>query len=292
MKKFVLILIAISMANLQAGHLLMAEDEKRDINLKPVEPKAETQDRPVVLNVKKGSPADLAGIIVGDLIISVNNEPVTSKGHFLEVLKKGKIKKKVVSLGIIRDEVSQDLTAEFKEPTERLGVDIGDYFVITRKRAQPATIIQRKGDFGVGVNGKASPYGIAKFNVRIDNFSEAPLKIKLNSDCITASTNNIPLTRLTPEDVVDMTHPELAKLKDVLPGQRRRLSAHKRKLLKKRGQELKMLKVLDLKDCVVPPKAFILGSLYYNNTTQAYPIDLEIKVGDQVFNFSFEEEAE
>jgi len=289
MKKFVLILIAISMVNLQAGYLLMAEDEKRDINLKPVEPKTMTQDKPVVLNVKEGSPADLAGIRVGDLIISVNNEPVASKGHFLEVLKKERIKGKGISFGIIRDEVSQVLTAEFKDPTERSGIDIGDYFVITRKSPHPATIIQRKGDFGVGVNGKVSSYGIAKFNIRIDNFSEAPIKMKLSSDCITVSTN-ISLTRLAPEDVVDMTYPELAKLK--VPTQRRKLNVRKRKLLKKRGQELKMLKVLNLKDSVVPPKAFILGSSYYDNAIQAYPIDLEIKVGDQVFNFSFDKEIE
>lgn len=280
------------MANLQAGRFLMAEDEKRDINLKPIEPKAMAKDRPIVLNVKRGSPADLAGTRVGDLIISVNNEPVASKGHFLEVLKKERIKGKGISFGIIRDEVSQALTAEFKDPTERFGIDIGDYFVITRKSPHPATIIQRKGDFGVGVNGKALPYGIAKFNVRIDNFSEAPIKIELSSDCITVSINNISLTRLTPEDVVDMAYPELAELKDILPTQRRKLNVRKRKLLKKRSQELKMLKVLNLKDSVVPPKAFVLGSSYYDNAIQAYPIDLEIKVGDQVFNFSFDKEIE
>ena len=78
----ILILAAISITNLQAGHLLMAKDEKRNINLKPIEPKAMAKDRPVVLNVKRGSPADLAGIRVGDLIISVNNESVQAKAIF------------------------------------------------------------------------------------------------------------------------------------------------------------------------------------------------------------------
>lgn len=288
MKRYFLVLFAIFLVDIHMSYSA-AEEGLKAVILRPVKPQY-FQNRPIiVLEVIEDSPAAVAGLEVGDLVVEVNKKKVLTKSQFVEVLSEEKSRGNV-SFSILREGVSKILTAEFEDPTQKLGIDIGDYFVIAQKRAHLPTMSQRKANFGIGINGVETPQGIVKFNIRVDNFSENDTKI--GSDSIVVTANGMKLHRLSPEDVIDMIYPKAKRLEDTISLGRRPLSKKEQKLLSKRRRELKMLGQLDLKDSSIPHKGFVIGSLFYNNRFQAYPVALEIRVGDQVFNFTFDKEAE
>lgn len=284
MRRKFLILLMTTLINLHVSNSA-AQWQAKGIVLIPIEPQ-QFQDKPIVLGVTEGSPAAIAGLEVGDLIISVNEKEVLTKSQFVEVLRKEKARGSV-SFCILRDGMTQTLTAEFRDQSQRFGIGIGDYFLIARKRAYPPTIFHRKGNFGMGVNGVVSGRGIAKFNIRLDNFSENDLKI--SSGSIMAIAGGTELHRLSPEDVVGMVYPEARGLEDAISLKMRRPSKREQSLLRRKRKELEMLSQLNLKDAEIPPKGFIIGSLFYDNSIQSYPIDLKVEVGDRVFKFSFDQ---
>lgn len=241
-----------------AGYL--AAEEARETNLSPVEPGL-PQDRPAVLGVIENSPGAIAGLEVGDLIVSVDGEEISTKDQFVRLLRKKKNEKKSVPLAVLRDGALQNFIVEFRGPTERLGIDIGDYFLITGKAPQPLALLQKKGDFGIGINGKVLAGEVVKFNIRVDNFSKT--NIKISPDSIMVTANGIPLTRLSPEEAAEAIY-----------------------------SRSKVFRQIELKRSEIPPGRFIIGSLFYKNCPQRYPINLKIEVGDEVFNFSFEKEEE
>lgn len=286
MKRYLLVLLAIFLVDFHTSYLV-AGGEAESIILSPIEPQ-QFQDEPIVSAVIEGSPAAIAGLEVGDLIISMNEKEVRTKGQFVEVLRKEKANG-TVSFCVLRNGMTQTLTAQFQDPSQRFGIDIGDYFLMARKESYP-TMFQRKGNFGMGANGAASCPGIVKFNIRIDNFSRNDVKI--SSDSIVVTAEGTELHRLSLEDVASMLYPKARKLEKAVSFRGRPLNRKEQSLLRRQRKELKLLSQLDLKDCYIPSGGFIIGSLFYDNSAQAYPIDLEVEVDDQVFNFSFEKEIE
>lgn len=287
LKIFILILLVIATVSMGCGPLSAAEI--KEAALVPLAPEP-IENKPIVLRVVEGSPGAIAGLRVGDLIVSVDGEEISTKDQFVKVLRKKKVEKKSISLGVLRGGAQQTFVAEFIDPSERLGIDIGDYFLITGKKPHPLALLQKKGDFGVGINGKVLAGEAVKFNIRVDNLSKA--SIKVGPDYIMVTTNGTSLKRLSPEEVVDILYPEPAELKDPLSSERRRLGKRERDLLRKRHKELKVLSELELREADILPGRFIIGSLFYKNPSQRYPVNLKIEVGDQTFNFPFEKEAE
>jgi len=67
----------------------------------------------LVRSVEKGSAAEKAGFHAGDVIVRVNDEPVSDTGDFTHTLRSGK--QNTVSIGIIRDKKEQTLSLTLPE---------------------------------------------------------------------------------------------------------------------------------------------------------------------------------
>ncbi len=80
----------------------------------------------LVGQVAEGSPADKAGLQVGDVIVSINDQEVTSAGDLMVEIRKLDAGEEA-RLEIVRDGRSQTLTATIEE-RERAQVDLGEMF--------------------------------------------------------------------------------------------------------------------------------------------------------------------
>jgi S1-C subfamily serine protease len=78
----------------------------------------ETRDRDALLivNVSTGSPADAAGLIVGDVLVEFDGEPVESPGGLLELLDSSSVGRDV-PVRVFRGGVAQTLTLKVGERT-------------------------------------------------------------------------------------------------------------------------------------------------------------------------------
>lgn len=288
-KRYILILSVVFIVCIGGG---LAAQQHKEIALKPIK-SGFPQDKPIVLKVAEGSPGAVAGLKVGDLIISVDAFKVSTKGEFIKTLKAKRAKKNSFPLEVIRRGKLETFTVEFKKPSKKLGVYIGDYFIIHKKPPQPSAMFQKKGRFGVGVNGKVMLGKVVRLNIRVDNFSKSASKIGVDS--ITVTADGASLARLSPKDAVNIFWPEPAassKDKELAGLKLRKLNKRKEILQKKRAKELKMWEQLELKESDVLPRKPVIGSLFYKNPHEKYPISLKIKFGDQLFEFLFEEEIE
>lgn len=77
------------------------------------------KDGVLVTSVSEGSAAEKAGIKAGDVITTVNGEPIKSSGDLIQSLRRAENEE--VSIGIVRDRKEQTVKAKVEPPARRSG---------------------------------------------------------------------------------------------------------------------------------------------------------------------------